>query len=289
MAHRNLLTARRFRRSAIWVVAAAVGLFAGSANACSPSLRRSSVSANPTEQAEWQKQIEQDRKAAAQAQRKEFRDGLRTGKIDSAKALAELLIPNVREWIADRSDCSPEADGDGPQMSMQDMLVAAFAGSELHGLSGNTLSDIVTPSFRRGQLDAYNSRCNAELRARFADRLRLAVSRRERDDALLLLSNVGERRAGYFHFVDAKRVTRPVAATSSPAMAEMLADRRHPVTRALEGFWADALPQLGSPELTCPAAHAQFIADRDVELQRLRRKKSYSSYVERAARERGQR
>lgn len=198
-----------------------------------------------------------------------------------------MLIPNVREWYADRSDCGPGGDGDGPPMSRVAMIESAFAGTELEGLGEELLDRSVL--FMRTALDTYNHDCNAEFRARFATRLRASVRRRERDDALLRLSGSGERRAGYYRFADAARATPPRADRSTGAAAEILADPTHPVSRTLRAFWAEAVPTLRTPQLVCPAAFLTLTVARDLELTRLRATPAtYARLVERAASSRRQ-
>jgi hypothetical protein len=277
----------RYRASPI-IAAVLFSLFSpASANACffvSPI-----YAGTKAEVAAARKQAERARIAAVRVRQQKFRDGVRAGAIDSANGLATFLIPNIREWYADRTDCGPRGDGDGPSMPTEMMLLRAFAGSELDGLDGDTLSDFISPTFARGPLDSYNQACSAEFRSGFASRLRAAVPRADRDKAFLLLSDKGERRTGYYAFADMARVTRPNLNSPPPGPAKLLADRRHPVTSALESFWTDAVPQLGSPASACPNAYQQLVALRDVELQQLRKRPYYPRLVERAASERKRR
>ena len=99
-----------------------------------------------------------DRNAARRARQRNFEAAVRAGTVDGADGMAELLIPNVREWYADRSDCGPGGDGDGSSMPQATMLADAFAGTELDGLDGDALSDLVTAAFRREPLALYNRR-----------------------------------------------------------------------------------------------------------------------------------
>lgn len=238
------------------------------------------------ERATYEKQAAKAERAAARARRSAFRRAVRAGEVDSALGLANLLIPNVREWYEDHGSCGPDGDGDGPRMPVQGVLEEAFAGSELEGLSGSELSDLAV-RFRRDALPGYNHDCSAEFRARFADRLRASIPQRRLDDSLLLLSEQGERRwSTYFRFADVKRATRPQARPSSRQLAKVLSSRRHPVGRAIEDFWMAETARLGSPALVCPAAYRQLVADRDAELRRLRQRPGYAQQLEQAARAR---
>jgi hypothetical protein len=217
-----------------------------------------------------------------------LREGLRSGTIDSAADLSELLIPNVREWYADRSDCGPGGDGDGPPMPRAAMIASAFAGSALDGLDEQSLSEVAPPAFVRTSLYAYNHDCNTEFRAQFTSRLRTTVPRQQRDDALMRLNMIGETRSSYYSFADVERAKRPLLEPRSTALTR-LADAQHPVTQVLEAFWTDVGPRLASPMLTCPVAYRQLITARDAEIDRLRSRPSYSRFFIRAARERERR
>jgi hypothetical protein len=221
---------------------------------------------------------ERQRERIAQARRKQFRAGVHSGKIDSANGLAELLIPNVREWFADRSDCGPGGDGDGPTMPRADMIAAAFVGSELDGLDKKQLDRVVPAVFVRTALDDYNLACNVEFRARFADQLRRTLRRRERDAALLKLSNDGDFRIGYYRFTDVQRMRRPEL--QPPRFrpergGKLLRDPSHPVTRTVDAFWSEAEPQLQNISLVCPTAHRELLVAREAALQKLRQRRNY--------------
>ncbi|MBC9031704.1 hypothetical protein IAG41_04800 [Sphingomonas sp. JC676] len=278
-----------FRHCAHPIIAvAAFSLFIpASANAC--FVVAPVYSGTKAEVAARKKQKERERIVAVRVRQQKFREGVRAGTIDSANGLAVLLIPNIREWYADKTGCGPGGDGDGPSMPMEMMLLRAFSGSELDGLDGDTLSDFISGRFTRGPLDSYNHDCSAEFRSGFASRLRTAVPRADRDKAFLLLSDRGERGTGYYKFADVARVTQPYVSSSPPGPAKLLADRGHPVTLALESFWTDAVPQLGSPASACPKAYRQLVALRGAELQQLRKRPYYPRLVERATSERKRR
>ena len=278
----------RLRRCTSWIAAAAVFSFAAPETASACVYLPTTFVGTMAEEAAWKKRAERDRRAAVGVRQQEFRKGVQAGTIDSAEGLAELLIPNVREWYADRSDCGPGGDGDGPPMPKATMIADAFTGSELDGLDEESLGEFVSATFVRTSLNAYNHDCNAEFRARFANRLRTSVSRRELDDAFLLLNESGERRVSYYSFSEVERVTPP-RAKALTKRATVLGDPQYPVARALETFWTDAGPQLSSPRLTCPLAFRQLVTARDAELQRLRKRPSYSRLTERAANERERR
>jgi hypothetical protein len=172
-------------------------------------------------------------------------------------------------------------------MPIQSMVEMAFKGSELEGLSGDQLMDMFTSGeFERVTVHADNAACNAEFRRSFADRLRAVVPRRTRDRFYTRLSRSGERRWSFFRFTDRDRATRPQLGFERPAIARLLADKRQPVVRALDAFWIETGPKLGTPNLMCPAAYQQMLLHRDAELQTMRKRKSYSYYLQLAAKRR---
>jgi hypothetical protein len=264
------------------LIAMALALSSAPASAC--KYNREVFIGTDAERAAWEKRAEIARRAAVEARQKQFRHDVRTGKIDSATGLAGLLIPGARGWyLEDENYCLPRPASDGPIMPLEYMLEDAFKGSELEGLDGESLSNLASGSFVRNELAAFNGSCNEEFRAGFARRLRAEVSRRTLDEAYLVLSNSGERRDGYFRFKDAQRVTQPEAETWPSPGSRLSAHRRHKVTRVLQEFWADALPQLGTTSLVCPNARAQLVSDRETYLQRVRKRATYPRYLELAA------
>lgn len=225
-----------------------------------------------SQKAAWEKRIERNRKAAVVIRQREFRNGVRSGSIDSASGLANLLIPNIREWYADKTDCGPGGDGDGPTMPKELMFANVFAGSELDGLGGTWLADLISASFIRGPLDRYHRDCSAEFRAGFANQLQIAVSRREREKVLLRLSNSGRYLESQYRFADPARTARPEPADHRPA--KILSRISRPVAVALERFWADARWRLASSAQACPKAHERLVAAREIELDPIRKRPS---------------
>lgn len=242
-----------------------------------------------TQKAKWERERQAAVLADDRARKSQFRRGVRTGRIDSARGLSELLIPNVREWYEDRSDCGPGGDGDGPKMPVEDMFADVFAGSELDGLDGQSLGDLASSAFQQRIFDTHNPDCNAEFRASFADRLNSVLTKRELDYTFLRLSRSGERRSGYFRFADAKRATKPQKRYGPGGAAELNANSRDRLFRALDDFWDEARPRLGTRSLMCPNAYRLLMIDRDQELQRLRGGPRYSLYLKGAAEAREQR
>lgn len=207
---------------------------------------------------------------------KQFRKDVASGKIDSADGLADLLIPNLREWKGGGNDCSGPPPVDGPVMTQEDMLAAAMVGTELEGMNKDDLY-FVSAGFVRRDLQAYNEACNEEFRAVFATQLRQSVSRRARDRAYFHLSWLGTRRGRYFQFPDVQRAALPVLADEGSIQLPL--ESTDPVNRALNRFWVQALPRLREPNSSCPEAHRKFLAAREIYLHRLRESNWYSRFM----------
>lgn len=210
--------------------------------------------------------------------KKQFRRDVASGKIDSASGLADLLIPNLREWQTGGTDCWGPPLVDGPVMSREDMLAAAMVGTELEGMDKNDLYQ-ASAWFIRGPLQEYNEACNDEFRTVFVAQLKQEVHRRARDRAYLRLSWLGTRHGRYFQFPDVQRATLPVLADEGSIQLPL--EATDPVNRALNKFWVQALPRLREPNSSCPEAHRKFLAAREIYLHKLRESNWYSRFMKR--------
>lgn len=228
--------------------------------------------------AKWNREQATKERKAARLRQKQFRNDVRNGAIDSAAGLSELLIPNVREWWEDRTDCGPDGDHDGPPMPVEAMVAEAFVGTELEGLEQEELLDYVPSRFARALRDTYARPCNTEFRARFSERLNAEVSLDDRNAAYLLLSKDGEYRWSYFRFTEARRSTRPEL--RSPNLQKAVSRSR--LTPILDAFWDEAIPYLREASLICPTAHRELMASRAIELERLRQRSNYAAIRARA-------
>jgi hypothetical protein len=239
---------------------------------------------SPEQREAWEKERAGQDRARVAAERERFRTDVLVGTIDSAEGLAEVLVPNVREWWGDRSDCGPSGDGDGPPMPVDEQVEAAFTGTELDELDGNRLGELF-PRFRRDFHYELGNACNLEFRSRFAERVRRDVPRTERDAAYLVLSGSGAYRVRYYRFADAKRTVPRETVTGWAA--GLLADPSlRGVTQSIADFWTEMTPQLGDPALVCPAAHQAMLERRGQELDHLRETGQYDRVLRGIARAR---
>lgn len=239
------------------------------ASAC--ALRPATTVGTDQEVAAWRKAAPQRHKAAALIRRQQFQERIRNGW--SAEGLAALLIPNVREWYEDESDCGPRSDGDGPAMADHFLIMDAFKGSQFEGVKGELLQEAMSATFKRA-LRHFKERCNIEFRGQFEQELRARVPRRELDRVVVWLSEGGERETRLFRFDDEERATLPKPASPmvDPGAIESSTYRRSLVHKILESFWQDATPELGSAVGTCPHAYSQLLGARATEIEWLRRR-----------------
>lgn len=183
--------------------------------------------------------------------------------IDAPAVLAEMLVPNIRPVVIQRSDCGPwnEVDAAAGEASYDEWL----AGTPYAGAASN-FWDILEPH----EAEMIGPACNAEFRRRFADYLRRRLSAGVLRDAYLVL-------APYWVGTDGPDATRgrltafagdtrraPVRWTiggdEEARVARWL--KRDPSGRLLQetlrDFWRESEPLLASEALACPSAAARW-------------------------------
>jgi hypothetical protein len=226
---------------------------------------------------------------AAQTFRRQFRRSAFKGEIDSAEGIAALLIPNVREWYPAGIDTFSQHDGDGPSPTMSEIAVDAFMGSEIDGLDGSTLRDFVAPIFFREAEKSYSFDCNGELRDKFSQSIRINVNKKYRDNFYLKISNDGSNLYRKYIYVDRGRFGRPKLSVSPARYYEILSDNQNMIVKILNEFSDEYYPKLSDKTVICPIAYAKFLRERDAEIDRMRRRKSYPRLLEAAVEARARR
>lgn len=193
------------------------------------------------------------------------------GAAGGAKALAELLVPNVRPVPIERSDCGPmnEVDfADGEEEPNDLLMGTPYAGR----------ADQYTDIFWSYDGKRPGAMCNAEVRDRFAVHLRRRLTPEALREAYVFL---GARRPSANLTV---RMTAFDGRSRRPPLRWMARDartdeqvrrwlRHQPAGRALKSatdeFWAGAEPMLADSSLLCPAAVAAWPAERAVLLNKI--------------------
>ena len=196
------------------------------------------------------------------------RTDLRTGKLDASTGIADMVIPNVRAVVIGIDSCgvSDEYDQAG-RLRLEDAR-DVFDNTELEGLDPERFV-----AFFRNEVTAYQRDCNVQFRSRFASLLRTkARPTRLADDYVTLATARPSPTIRYFDFASDRREP-PVklnAFATSPGVAQILGDAKHPINQAMALFWHTEAPRLGSDEQVCPHARRTFLRARDAQIEEWR-------------------
>lgn len=229
------------------------------ARACVP-LTVTIIGSSPEKEARMRARMERDHKKWLLAERRAYLSDVRAGRIDAAAELARLLIPNVREWWADTSDCGPGGDGDGPHMPPGEVVELALKDTEFEGL---VIGDLNYNGRRYER--AFNQDCNTELRAAFAVQLARSVERRTLKRVCAQLCQANHSSAARFE--DAARRGRPVWENGNADIPKRFPE----LDRQVQAFWDARLPDLTHLAQLCPSAWATAAPVRAMLLEDIRR------------------
>ena len=201
----------------------------------------------------------------------ELRKDVRTGRVDPAIALADLLIPNIRETKISTDSCGRAIDERAVDLSPEAQSDLWFKGTELEGID----LEHVPAAFRRALWGGYADACNVEFRAGFANVLRKRVRRSMLDSAYVTLT---QRRGGVFsryYVMASDRLAPPVLAQYPlypglwPHFRDILGPSR-PISRAVADFWVENSARMAADAAACPVARRTYFATRDAEFTKLR-------------------
>lgn len=215
-------------------------------------------------QSEWERRAEEKRfSAQGVRQRRLAAERAWAAGVDGAAELADILIPNVRPVPIRRSSCGVENEidhGEGEERHEDWLAGTRFAGKAesfprvLRHFDGETLGPT----------------CNAEVRSRFAAFLGSRLTARQlRASYIFLIARGPDRDPSAL----VQRMMAFRGVMRRPPVHWLPRDRwqgaqiirwtsRHPTGRALQAavdaFWRENEPLLGSVERTCPVAAARW-------------------------------
>jgi hypothetical protein len=205
----------------------------------------------------------------------EARDRLRSGKVDVAAELAELLVPNVRPVYLEYSDCGAmgEIDFGAGIEGEEERFRALTAGTPF---AGADLDRFRTMLRREDEDLSFGAPCNAEFRRGFADRLRRSVDPAELRLAWTFLAARQRTHGTYgpiYH-----RLMRFEGRSRKPPLRWHLDDlwlrgqvetalRRTSwgpsLKAAIDSFWAGTAARLDDSSFVCPQATARWSGTRE--------------------------
>lgn len=185
------------------------------------------------------------------------------GGVDAPGRLAEMLVPNVRPIVIERSDCGPmnEIDFASDEAKPQDLLAGTPYSERAEEFLG----------ILRGYPRSPGRACNADVRARFAAFLRRRLSPDELRGAFIFLDPRWTGGEGIVaRMTDfAGRTRRPplgwrgAGALQTDKIAQWLAlaPAGRALKRAVDDFWAETGPLLGDTDRLCPVGVARWKAE----------------------------
>lgn len=222
-------------------------------------------------------QSESERRAWSREQTRdrsqEASERLASGDVDVVGELAELLVPNIRPVLIERSSCGPEGEIDFADGEPR------FLGMELR--SDYRLRNVGSRTFRNAVVNStigssFGGMCNSEFRRRFADWLESELSEEDlRDSWRFLVARKRER--GLFGSIYGRlmafdRNTRqpPVRWVGADQWIsrdiERFVSRRstgRSLATAISGFWAANSELLVSDELACPTTSQEWEEEKE--------------------------
>ena len=266
------------------VLGTAAAVAAEPATACVWALNKQTIGKPLSKRAHAERDAAQAR-AVAKERIERIRDDLRTGRVDAATGLADMLIPNIRAVRIDRSDCGDANEYD-TLGGLDRQTSNLFAGTELDGLDPDRFA-----GFYRQVGDLPGRDCNVEFRARFAAYLRARIDGKSLAQSYVTLAN--EARIPYFRYyrfagdrrepplVTYGDFTTPRARQT--ALWRVL-DPERPIGRSVTAFWDEVGSRVSDDMFACPKAHRDFIDARDAEIARLRARPNYAGLLQQAER-----
>lgn len=205
--------------------------------------------------------LAREKKASADQVRQGTRKAKRdlAGGVDAAAALADWTVPDIRPVPLGPPECGPmeEIDSGWGKESRDDWLAG---------------TPYVGRAWEFGEiLDTYRgpgATCNAEVRDRFAARLRRRLTSAQLSEAYVFLAGRrGEPIAGRTTLFQGPSRRLPLLWIGSSELQTIQVRawlRRLPAGRALkgasDGFWAETGPLMADPKRLCPAATADWPA-----------------------------
>ncbi|HYG46842.1 MAG TPA: hypothetical protein VD846_02775 [Allosphingosinicella sp.] len=265
------------------IALAGTGLAATPASACvflAPACLGNSFECNPTES----ERLAEEKRWSAEATRQwlaEARKRLRSGQVDFAAELAELLVPNVRPVYIQTTSCGVigELDYGAGREGEEEKFAALTAGTPL---AGADLDRFRTPLRRAEEDISFGASCNAEFRRSFAGHLRQSLSPAHLREAWLFLGarqrssgNYGSLYHRLISFEDRAR-TPPIRWTFADLWLRQQVERALRLTAwgralvpAIDAFWARRAGDLADSSRVCPAELERWTAMRERLLPKL--------------------
>ena len=215
---------------------------------------------------------------------------VRTGRADIATEIADMLIPNVRAVVIDRSSCGEASEYD--MLGEIDRATSnedVFDGTEFEGLDPLANGRLFRADFAR---DPWA--CNTEVRGHFAALLRKRLAPAKLDAAYVNLAVEREQfhTEGLFQMPNHFRFYRFTGPLRAPPVVrdggpdDVLAPGR-PIAKIVAKFWANE--PIGGDMIMCPVEARDFLARREARLAVVRTWPDYPKLVREAGQRRAAR